>query len=213
VASLADQGLFVSSEDGKITLSFHIADEIKSPDHYTKFLELTRCLSEEDLLEIVISGSPGGLLSGARIITTAMDTCKARTEVVVIDSIASAATMIAVNADEVIMTIGSSMMIHNASYGTGGKASDIAAHVAFSTKDIKDTMEHFYRPFMTKGELKKLLRGEEYYLDAHQCMERFAKVKAKRQAEAEKYQKDMWEEQREVMVAQLAAIDEALSND
>ena len=206
---MAEHVLFITVGEA-ITLSFHIPDEIKSPEHYVRFSELARCLEDTDTLEIIISGSPGGLLSGARLITTIMDTCKAPSEVVVIDGIASAATMIAVNADSLVMTLGSSMMIHNVSYGTGGKASDIEAYVTFNTKDIKDTMTHFYRPFMTAKELKRLLKGEEYYLDAYDCVQRFAKVVKKREKAANKLRKTMLFEQKDIMLANLETIEAML---
>lgn len=207
---LAERGIYLSTDDKGRTVSFHLAEDIGSPADFTEFLEVTRCLSPEDFLEVVISGSPGGQLYGAQVMTTAMDTCPASIDVVVIGNIASAATMVAMAGDNLIMTQGSSMMVHNASYGIGGKASDIAASVKFSTKDIADTMKHYYRPFLSKKELKQVLNGEEKYYDARDCMERFAKVKAKRAEDSAKAQKEYWKAQREVLAAQLVEMDEAL---
>lgn len=210
IAGLAERGIFFSIEGDHKTLSFHIATEIYGPDRFTEFLELSRCLDTNDLLEIVISGSPGGHLHGAQIVTTAIATCAAPTDIIVIGNIASAATMIAMCGDNLVMTPGSSMMIHSASYGVGGKASDIAASVKFSTKDLAEIMTHYYRPFLSKKELKVVLKGEEKYYTAQECMERFEKVKIRREKKSKKAQKEYWIEQREIMMAQLTELDEAL---
>jgi len=212
LADMANEGLYLSIEDGRRTLSYHIHDEVGPPNKYTRFLELTRCLDEDDFLEIIISGSPGGYLSGARVVTTAMDSCPAMIDCVVIDSIASAATMIALNGDNLVMTEGSSMMLHNASYGTGGKASDIASHVEFANKDITETMEHYYLPFLKRKELKRLLKGEELWLDADSCKARWDKVSQKREKAALKHQKQQWAEQKILLEQQIAQLDEALGS-
>ena len=212
IVGLAERGIFFSIEEGQKTLSFHIATEIVGPEAYTEFLELSRCLEPNDLLEIVISGSPGGQLYGAQVITTAMATCASQIDVVVIGNIASAATMIAMCGDNLIMTQGSSMMIHNASYGVGGKASDIAASVKFSTQDIAETMKHYYRPFLSKKELKVVLNGEEKYYDARECMERFERVKLSRDKKAKKQRKETLQLQKVMLTDQIELLDAALDD-
>lgn len=210
ISGLASRGIYLSHDNGSTTLSFHLATQVEGPVNFIEFLELTRCLTPSDVLEVVISGSPGGELHGAQVVTTAMDACHAPIDVVVIGNIASAATMVAMRGTNLIMTQGSSMMIHNASYGVGGKASDIAASVAFSTKDISQTMEYYYRPFLAKKELKLILRGEEMYFSAAECMERFEKVKNKRAKQEEKAKKEYLREQKEVIKSQLADIENIL---
>lgn len=200
------QGIYYKKDEEGALLTYHLSDEVKSPDTYTAVLELAGELEEGDLFEIVISGSPGGLLSGARVLTTAQDVTLAETSAVVIDNIASAATMVALNADTLVMTKGSSMMIHSASYGYGGKASDVYAHVEFSHKDIMKTMECFYRPFLTKKEFKKALNGKEFYFTAEECSERFEKVTAKREKESFKKALAQLQEQKAQLEENLESI-------
>ena len=211
--ALSIEGIYISHVEHSTVLSYHLSDEVVSPTRYVKVLELARLLDEDDVFEIVISGSPGGFLSGARVLTTAQNTTEATTTAVVIDHIASAATMVALNADTLIMTEGSSMMIHSASYGSAGKASDVAAHVKFSTEDITRTIKEFYNGFFSKKEMKKVLAGKEYYFHADECLERFEKISKRRDKQAKKQQKLAMLEQREMMQVQLEMIDAMLEED
>jgi len=210
---LSHQGIYLTQADESITLTYHLADDVKAPHTYTKLLELTRGLTPDDIFEIVISGSPGGYLSGARVITTAMDNTEASTRAVVISDIASAATMVALNAEELIMTKGASMMIHTASYGFGGKSGEVAANAAFQTKDIRETLDHFYRPFLTKKEVKKVFQGSDMYLSADECMERFEKVKKKREKAFKKLEIAAIQAQKEILELQLETLNSMLAED
>jgi len=208
VRDIAERGIFIGvDQNGAHSVSYHLHDGVGNPIEYAEFLEIARCLTAEDELEIVLAGNPGGSLYGAQTVIAGMQACQAQIDCIVIGNIASAATMIAMFGDNLIMTPNSSMMIHNASYGSFGKASDIEAHVKFSTKELSETVKEYYNKFLTKSELKKLLKGEEFYYDAKECMERFGKIVASRQKKAAKSQKAFWKDQRKVLIKQIEDMD------
>jgi len=207
---MANQHIFAVHSEDSVCLTYHLVQGVNDPSSYTKVMELARLLDDHDTFEIVISGNPGGYLSGARALTTVMDATEARTVVVAIDELASAATMVAINADELVMTPGSSMMIHTASYGVYGSAQNVKIGVDFNDKSVRETISYYYRPFLNKKELKRVLGGKEVWLSAEECTEKFEKVLAKRKKAADKEAFKLLKLQREALQGQLEALDEII---
>lgn len=210
---MSKQGIFALQDEatGNVVLTYHLVEEVYAPAAYVTVMELARLLEETDVFEIIISGNPGGYLSGARALTTIQDSTLAKTEVVAIDELASAATMVAINADELTMTKGSSMMIHTASYGTMGTTPNIKKQVDFVTENIRRTITDYYTDFLTKKEIKRVLHGDEVWLSDEECTERFARVVAKRRKEADKEALLYMIEQRDALTSQLVTMNSVIA--
>lgn len=160
---LNELGLFITT-DKNISVSFYITKEILSASEYHDFTELSLHLSENDSITLLID-SPGGYLSGAQMIVMALNSTKAYTTAVVINEAASAATIIALSCDALIMREHSSFMIHNVSFGSYGKGHEIKSHVDFSLSQSKKLLEATYEYFLTPEEIEEVLKGDDKYFD------------------------------------------------
>jgi hypothetical protein len=71
-----------------------------------------------------------------------------------------------------VVTPEMSMMIHSASYGTGGKQTEVADTVSFNSKQLSKLLDETYEGFLTPLEIEHLKIGKEYHFDADQIIER-----------------------------------------
>jgi len=151
----------------------HINTEIKSPDHYSKVFEKLLDASEDDLVEFYIT-SPGGRLDGLSVLLEGIRLSDAVTRAVLIGEASSAASILALNCQEVFVTDSSEMLCHSCLYSTGGKAADISAHVNHTTKITERLLRETYSGFMSEQEIFMMLQGTQWYFDAEQIRERLA---------------------------------------
>ena len=66
----------------------------------------------------------------------------------------------------------SDFMIHSYSGGGYGKRDDMIKHIHHNDKKITKLFEKIYSPYMTKKELKKINRGDDYWMDADEMLKR-----------------------------------------
>jgi ATP-dependent protease ClpP protease subunit len=153
----------------KITV---VLDEnIREPKYYRNIIYALESLDEGDLCEIKID-SYGGRLDSAIAIINAMRNSRAEIKCSVTGVAASAGSLIALAAPSIYINEYSRMMIHQASFGTGGKQSDVMSHVTFENNRIKKIMKDVYLGFLTEKELETVFAGSELWFDADQIIER-----------------------------------------
>ena len=152
----------------------HINEEIKSPDYYSKIFDLLLDANEEDCVSFFIC-SPGGRIDGLNVLLEGLRMTEAYTVAILIGEAHSAASILALNCDEVVATESSEMLVHSCRFGTSGKAADIAAQTAHTLKTTEKLARQTYEGFLTEDELSQMLAGKEYYFDAEQIVERLQK--------------------------------------
>ena len=173
-------------EDGRIQTketviynhTFNIVEQLTNLEDYLGMLDILDNASEEDSILIRVS-SVGGLAEISSLLATAIDSCKASVTGLIGDA-ASAATQVLLACHSWQVTPQSSFMVHNFSYGTAGKDSDVWKHVDFMRKQNGKVFRHIYTGFLTEAEILKGLEGEEFYFDADEIQERLASYAAYR---------------------------------
>lgn len=148
-----------------------VDEPIREAAYYRQCAQAIANASPDDRIEFNIS-SPGGLLEGLVMLLTAM----AKTEAVTIANIDgechSAASMLALNCDNVQISPYASMLVHFVSYGASGKASDVRSHVNHIHNTNEKLFRETYKYFLTEEEIEKCINGYELWLDYEAIIER-----------------------------------------
>lgn len=176
-----EKGLYLNFQEASVGVTLYMTDEVHDSSYYHEFSEICASLTSEDQLIIFIDNG-GGYLSGAQFITRIIENSMAYTYAIVTDMAASAATIIALSVDELIMNPHSYFMIHAISFGSGGKLNEIKAHTEFTIKQSKIYLEAIYKDFLTDDEISEVIKGTDIYLTADEVMERFQNIQDKREA-------------------------------
>lgn len=165
------------------------------------FLEATLVLSqaqENDMVNIHLNSHGGSLHAVDSLIHSMMKT-EAHVHVIATGQVASAATFVLMSGDSFEISQNCSLMCHNASYGTMGKASDIKAHVEHSDALIHRVLDTYYTHFFTEQEMLELYAGKEFYMFAEEFADRFSRrveaLQSENEGEPEDFNDTLIEEQ------------------
>ena len=150
---------------------FYIDEDIGEPKYYRPLIQALLSAGEDDVIEIWIN-SAGGQINTTESITSAMSMCEGRVIAIINGSAYSAASIIALSAQELVVLPTASMMCHEAQYGTSGKGSDIRGYADFTEKKLDVLMENAYEGFLTTQELTALKNGKEFWFLADEIVSR-----------------------------------------
>lgn len=150
----------------------NIYGDIREVKQYENLLNCLRSLEEDDEITIYIN-SPGGCLDTALEIIRGFRECRGSITCLITGEASSAASLIALGAPSVVVGDFATMLIHNATYGVGGKAADIAKYVEFSQKRLRRILEEIYEGFLSPSEIEDVLEGKELWINAEEINERF----------------------------------------
>ena len=84
----------------------------------------------------------------------------------------SAASILALNCHDIVVTNSATMLTHNIRTGFGGKIADLEAFTNFSRKISNKLIKDTYEAFLNPTELQEVLHGKELWLDSEQIKER-----------------------------------------
>ncbi len=152
-------------------ISVYLDEQIKQPDYYRQLIHRIRNADEHDIVEIYIS-SYGGSLDGALALIEAIENTDANVLCVITGMAASAASLIALASPNISVSPRASMMLHQASFGSFGKQSDILNHANFVDKKVRSLMQEMYEGFLSKKELEELFMGREIWMEADEIIDR-----------------------------------------
>ena len=150
----------------------YITGEIVGSNHYFDEFKVLQQAGINDIVELHID-SIGGSLATAVMLVGYIKMCKAPVVARVFEA-ASAATMISLACENVIMMPHSSMMFHTYSEGAYGKGHELKARNEFNEKHIREIMDDVYGGFFSEEEIKYLVEGGDKYLTAEECKQRLA---------------------------------------
>ena len=162
-----------------IEYQVYIDGEITGTEDYFHIINTLRSALEGDVVHISIN-SPGGLLSTAQVLCKEIYNSPAFVYCSVYGECSSAATAIAFACDDWDISPNAQFLIHNASYGAGGKGAAVKAHVDFSHELLTRFVEEHYTGVLTKNEMKDLLNDKELYFFGDEILKRL-KARAKQE--------------------------------
>lgn len=159
----------------------YLDEEIKDPTYYRQAFQVLRSCQRGDLVRIFIS-SPGGNLNSALIFKNCIEQCEGDVVAIIEAEAFSAASLIALSCPGIEVKPYATMMLHSASFGSGGSVQNVRDHVEFTGRHAESLMEEIYKDFITEDELLDLKKGRELWFDYKQIGERLDVMFEARQA-------------------------------
>ena len=155
---------------------FYISSEIAAPAQYIPMIHKLHTASQGETIFFHLNTNGGDLDSTLQIVN-AIKISHAHVVASIESSCHSAGTLIFLAADEQIVMDNSIMMIHNYSSGTSGKGSEMKSEVDASVVWFENLVDDFYTGFLSKTEIKKILAGEDKWIQCEDIKKRLKKVK------------------------------------
>lgn len=144
---------------------FPIDEVFTTPQYYRHAAKRISTCGPNDIVQFNIC-SPGGRFDGLSLILSAISDTPANTIAHIQGECHSAASMLALSCNNVIVSPYASMLVHYISYGAVGKGSDIYQKVHFTQRNSIDVFKEIYKGFLTEDEMEMCILGHEYWFDA-----------------------------------------------
>ena len=164
---------FTVKQQSFYNFNVHINTEIRAPAHYSRVFDMLVEANEGDSVNFFLS-SPGGRLDGLNVLLEGIRLTDAHVTAIIIGEASSAASILALNCHDVVVTDSGEMLCHEVSYGAGGKGSDVYSHVLHTKRTSEKLLTQTYSGFMSEKELNSLLSGAQIFLTADEIRERLA---------------------------------------
>ena len=162
---------FFTKEIVNYEVTVPLDEVVNKPSYYRHVAEKISGLSKGDLVKFKIN-SPGGSMYGMFSLLSALEETEASSMAILEGEVASAASIIALSCDTVIVASNATMMIHNISFGSNGKMSDVQRHVEFTKRQSERLIDSTYEGFLSPEEIKDVHKGLEIWLDADEILVR-----------------------------------------
>lgn len=170
-ASPSSSPIMVEGGDGApLKITIEIDGDFTEPATFRDRIQVIESAKAGEEINIRIN-SNGGNTHSAQAFYTALLKTKARTKAVIINAYSSG-SIVAMSCDEIELTPFCSMMIHNASGGSGGKIGDMAGYATFKSDYFAEWYAQLYAGFLTEEELKDVAKGQDTWLKEAQIRER-----------------------------------------
>lgn len=179
---------------------FFLDKNIDSPEEYRDVIQVLLSAQEGEIVEFVISSS-GGVLESAMNIVSAIRETNATVRAILSGSCHSAASVIALACDEVIVFDYANMLCHSATFGSFGKTTEITSHVKFLEKYLENIASDAYSGFMSDLEIKQMLEGKDFWFDAEDIRTRLEKRSEIQEKEHKKVIRELKKKSKEVDAA------------
>lgn len=157
------------------TVTAYLMSEVYEPETYNELcytLEHTKA----DCVKIVMNNG-GGMLDSMLSIRTAIHKCNATVVAVIDGTVASAATMITLECDEIEVGDGISWLTHYYSGGSAGKGNELRAKNAFDEVEIPKMFKEIHKGFLTDEEIEKVIDGKDMWLNKEDILKRWTNKK------------------------------------
>ena len=158
------------------TVTAYLMGEIYEPECYSE-LCYTLENTNADYVRLVMNNGGGHMDSMISIIAS-IKKCQATVVGVLSGTIASAASMIALECDELEVADHLFWLTHYYSGGTAGKGNEIKAKHIFDEVEIPRMFKAIHKGFLTDAEMERVIDGKDEWLNKEEVLKRFANKKA-----------------------------------
>lgn len=160
---------FVPNKSG--TFYIDILRPILSADMFSDAIQVLN-LADEDSDIIINLQTPGGELDATDRFIHALRRTKANVHMIASGTVASAGTLILLEAASFELTENMSALLHCGSLGHGGNYNEYVAAAKFYPVWMGKLLRNSYEGFLSEEEIEKMLGGGDIYLTAQEWMER-----------------------------------------
>lgn len=149
----------------------YMPEEVYSVAEYS---ELCYTLENTEAKSVrLIMNNGGGDLHAMLTIVDSMRKCKAPITAVISGLVASAATMLALQCDEIEVAKHTSWLTHYYSGGTAGKGNEIKARNAFDEIEIPRIFRDIHKGFLTEAEIERVIDGKDMWMSEDEIVSRW----------------------------------------
>ena len=142
---------------------------------YNKLVYFLDMLGKKDIVKLRVSNG-GGNLDSALLIRNAIQESKAKVIGIAGGTVASAATLILLSCDELVVHEHISWLSHNYSASSGGKGAELKARQEFDEKVITKMFMDIHNGFFTGKEMEEIMADKDYWLDKAEIDKRWKKM-------------------------------------
>lgn len=164
--------------------TLYLNDPIETIDQYIDHIQVFKSATEQDVILLEISSS-GGDVSVAENYIAEMDKCQALIIAIVGMGTASAASAIALAADDVIAAKMGTILIHSFSTLIQGTAGEMYNEADFNRKLNDKWLEARFGEFLTEEEKADIRKGVDLMFDADEIEARWTDIMESRHASIE----------------------------
>ena len=154
-------------------VTIHLMDGIEAPSLYA---EACYVLEHTDADKVILRiNNGGGHLDTYLSLAEAIKRSNATVVADISGTVASAATMVALACDELIVADHTSWMSHFYSGGVAGKGNEMRAQTSYTDKEMPKMFKAMHEGFFTKAEITKMVNGTDFWLNKEQVLTRWEK--------------------------------------
>ena len=155
-------------------IDVYLTDAIEVPSMYNELLAILNDAYPGDTINLYINNG-GGSIDSAFMLADAMTNCEAHIIGHLSGTVASAATMLTMYCDEIVVTPFIQFMVHNYSHGTSGTGSQVKEYVNFADRELVSAIKIIYAGFLTEDEMKSISEDDkEIWLNTQEVQDRWA---------------------------------------
>lgn len=162
--------------------NLYLHGEIGGPDDFMEHFAVYKTASEGDIIRLYINSLGGSLSTGMEYIRH-MRECEANIVAVLGVEVASMASAVALEANDLIVDDMSTMLVHSFSYGAMGTEHSIYNQATFNKKLNERWIRTHYSNFLDESQLQDALKGVDILLDSDEIKERWGKLQEYRQSQ------------------------------
>lgn len=153
------------------TIRFYLSGEIESPDKYHQMFQVLHQATDRDQIIIHINSGGGQIDTTIQLISAIRES---RGEVITIADgvVGSAATLIFLSGDVLMVNPHCLFMVHNMSGEAYGKAHEMESQIFADVKWFTRIATDLYDGFLTTVELKKMHKGEDFWFTSDEVIRR-----------------------------------------
>ena len=163
----------------------YLHGEIGSPDNFLEHFALYRTATAHDVIFLYVNSNGGSLATGMEYIRH-MRECEAPIFCILGVEVASMASAIALEANDLIIDDMSTMLVHSFSYGAMGTEYSIYNQATFNKKLNERWIRTHYSNFLDESQLRDALKGVDILLDSDEIKERWDRLQEYRRANQQK---------------------------
>lgn len=164
--------------------NLYLHGPIGDPDDFMEHFAVYKTANEHDFIRLWLC-SPGGSLATGMQYIRHMRECAAPIVAVIGMEVASMASAIALEADEIEVDDMSTLLIHSFSYGAYGTEFSVYNQAAFNKKLNERWVRNHYTSFLSEEQISDALKGIDILLTSEEILDCWKNLQVARMEEQE----------------------------
>lgn len=162
--------------------NLYLHGKIGDADDFMEHFSVFKMANDGDVIRLYITSEGGSLSTGMEYIRH-MKECRAPIIGILGVEVASMASAIALECDEIEVDEMTTMLIHSFSYGAMGSEASIYNQATFNNKLNERWIRKHYSSFLDDDQLSDVFKGVDILLDSDQIIERWGSMQEARQSQ------------------------------